>query len=113
MGVFKMKIDIQHDKQKLLINFIDCDRIDTTNLKEIKEQLNPILLDEQNSNFQELVFDFENIDFMDSSGLAMIINVYKNSISQEQNLTIINPSEFVKELFDVTKISSFVNIGAN
>lgn len=113
MGVIKMKIDIQQNNRQLLINFLDCDRIDTTNLKEIKEQLNPILLSEENNDFQELIFDFENIDFMDSSGLAMIINVYKNSISQEQNLTIINPSEFIKELFDVTKINTFVNVGAD
>lgn len=112
MGVIKMKIDIQHEKEKLFVNFLECDRIDTTNLKEIKEQLNPILASSDKKSFQELILDFENIDFMDSSGLAMIINVYKNSISQEQLLTIINPNEFIKELFHVTKINTFVNIGA-
>lgn len=39
-----------------------------------------------NNNFNKLVFDFKNIDFMDSTGIGMILGRYKKL--HKQNISV-------------------------
>ena len=105
-----MNLDIQKNSEKIQIIFTDDDRIDVTNLKELKQNLSPFLLELQNSDIKELELDFASINFIDSSGLAMIINIYKKLDSKKQNLSICNSGTFVQEIFKVTKLDTFINI---
>ena len=105
-----MNLDIKKSSSQVQIIFIDDDRIDATNLKEIQSLLCPYVLEIQKSNVKELELDFTSINFIDSSGLAMIINIYKKLLSKNQNLTIINSSTFIQEIFNVTKLDTFINL---
>jgi len=105
-----MNLDIKKSTAQIQIIFMNDDRIDATNLKEIKELLSPFVLEIQNSKIEKIEFDFASINFIDSSGLAMIINIYKKLLANNQNLTIINSCTFVQEIFKVTKLDSFINI---
>lgn len=106
-----MLLDIKNENKKSIVSFVDCDRIDTTNLKLIKEQLTPVISDINNSSNKEgQVLDFDNINFIDSSGLTMIINLYKNLSQHKKSLKIINVNEIVFNIFDVTKLNTFVNV---
>lgn len=106
-----MFINIKNEKNKSVVSFIDCDRIDTTNLKLIKEQLTPVISEiNGSSNKEEQVLDFYNINFIDSSGLTMIINLYKKLSEHDKSLKIINVNEIVFNIFDVTKLNTFVDV---
>lgn len=106
-----MFINIKNEKNKSVVSFIDCDRIDTTNLKLIKEQLTPIISEVNSSSKKdEQVLDFYNINFIDSSGLTMIINLYKKLLEHDKSLKIINVNEIVFNIFDVTKLNTFVDV---
>jgi len=105
-----MNLSIKKSNTQIQIVFVDDDRIDTTNLKEIQELLSPYVHEIQESNVPELELDFDAISFIDSSGLAMIINIYKKLLAKNQILTIINSCTFVQEIFKVTKLDSFINI---
>ena len=105
-----MNLDIQKNSEKIQIIFTDDDRIDVTNLKELKQNLSPFLLELQNSDIKELELDFSSINFIDSSGLAMIINIYKKLDSENQNLTICNSGTFVQDICKVTILDTFINI---
>ena len=105
-----MNLDIKKSQKQIQILFVDDDRIDATNLKQVKELLSPHVLEIQQSTIEELELDFHSINYIDSSGLAMIINIYKKLLSKDQNLTIINSSTFVQEIFKVTKLDTFINI---
>lgn len=106
-----MLLDVKTKNNQLIVSFLDCDRIDTTNLKIIKEQLLPVVSEINNSSIkEEQVLDFENINFIDSSGLSMIINLYKNLSEHDKTLKIINVNELITDIFDVTKLNTFVNI---
>lgn len=99
------------DQEKAVVLFTEGDRIDTTNLKTIKEQLNPIINDISDANnCIESVFDLDNINFIDSSGLAMIINVYKKLLENDKRLVLINVNEMISNLFDITKVNTFVEV---
>lgn len=106
-----MLLEIKNEDNQSIVSFLDCDRIDTTNLKLIKEQLAPVVSEfNENSNRNEQVLDFDNIDFIDSSGLAMIINLYKNLSEHDKSLKIINVNEIVSDIFTVTKVNTFVSV---
>lgn len=105
-----MNLNIKKSNTQIQIIFIDDDRIDATNLKEIQGLLSPYVLEIQESELEELELDFASINFIDSSGLAMIINIYKKLLSKNQNLTIINSSTFIQEIFNVTKLDTFINL---
>jgi anti-anti-sigma factor len=106
-----MLLDIKNDNKQSIVSFPDCDRIDTTNLKLIKEQLTPVVTEMySNTNKDEQVLDFCNINFIDSSGLTMIINLYKNLLAHEKSLKIINVNDIVFDIFDVTKLNTFVQV---
>jgi len=105
-----MNLDIQKSNHQMQIIFIEDDRIDATNLKEVKELLSPYILEILNSDIEELQFDFTSINFIDSSGLAMVINIYKKLAAKKQILSIYNSCAFVQEIFKVTKLDTFINI---
>ena len=105
-----MNLDIKKSSSQVQIIFIDDDRIDATNLKEIQSLLSPYVLEIQKSNVKELELDFTSINFIDSSGLAMIINIYKKLLEKDQNLTIINSGTFIQEIFNVSKLDTFINL---
>lgn len=106
-----MLLEIKNKDNQSIISFLDCDRIDTTNLKSIKEQLAPVVQELNNdSNNEEQVLDFDNINFIDSSGLTMIINLYKNLLEHDKSLKIINVNDIVSNIFDVTKLNTFVSV---
>lgn len=108
-----MLLDIKNDDKKSVVSFLDCDRIDTTNLKLIKEQLVPVISEVNNSlDRDEQVLDFNNINFIDSSGLTMIINVYKNLLEHDKSLTIINVNDIVFDIFNITKLNTFVQVSS-
>ena len=105
-----MNLTIKKSNTQIQIIFIDDDRIDATNLKEIQGLLSPYVLEIQESELEELELDFSSINFIDSSGLAMIINIYKKLLKKNQNLTIINSGTFIQEIFNVTKLDTFINL---
>ncbi len=107
-----MTLDMKEENHKSTISFSDCDRIDTTNLKLIKEQLSPILSDVSKSTQTAFIFDFDNINFIDSSGLSMIINIYKKLSKNDNTLHVINANELISDIFNITKLNTFVDVSA-
>lgn len=105
-----MVINIQKEGSETKILFLQNDRIDTTNLKMIKEQLNTIISLINESSRQSLVFDFQPINFIDSSGLSMFINIYKSLKEHDNELSIVNTNDFIKNLFSITKLDTFIQI---
>ena len=108
-----MVFNIQKNNSETKISFLQNNRIDTTNLKEIKEQLNSIITDINNSSNHNLIFDFEPINFVDSSGLSMFINIYKKLNEHNNKISIINTNNFIKNLFTITKLDTFIDINKN
>ena len=108
-----MLLDIKNEDSMSIITFIEIDRIDTTNLKELREELTPVINDtNNNNNKKEQILDFNNIDFIDSSGLTMIINLYKNLTKHEKSLKIINVNKIVLGIFNITKLNTFMSISS-
>lgn len=63
----------------------------------------------KNTN-KDLVIDLENLDYIDSTGLGMFINIYKDQEEKQKNVKIVNPKENIKKLFKITDLTNLFDM---
>lgn len=79
------------------------DRIDTSNIEVIEAEIHEIC----NSNsFSKIVFDFESVVYISSSGLRVILKLLK----EYKNIEVINANSEVYEIFEVTGFSEMIPV---
>ena len=84
-------------------------KITAMNGIEINNKLKNLFED---SNYHVIV-DISEIDYMDSKGMAMLLTLAKTIDQNQGKLILASPSTFVKELLDLTNLSSFFNISTD
>ena len=67
----------------------------------IRENADRLLLDEKVRN---IVFDFEDTTFMDSSGIGMIMGRYKNMVSRGGKMMLVRPQPQVDKVLELSGI---------
>lgn len=61
-------------------------------------------IDEKIDANKDIVFDLENLDYLDSTGLGMFMTVYNMQKSRDKKVKIINSKENIKKLFKITDL---------
>ncbi|MBR3032889.1 MAG: STAS domain-containing protein [Clostridiales bacterium] len=79
-------------------------RIDTNTSVELEEALAPVI-----EKVDELVFDFAGVDYISSAGLRVLLANFK-VFSKKGGMKIINVSEMIMEIFEVTGFSDILTI---
>ncbi len=70
-----------------------------TKIKDLKE------------NYSEIGISFENVQFLDSSGLGLLVQLYKYLREKKDGeLYIFGPNQEVKEVFDYSQLSKYFKI---
>ncbi len=59
---------------------------------------------------KKVVFDFNGIEFMDSSGIGMVLGRYKLVRMLGGEFEIINVNKRLKRIFDMSGVSRIINI---
>ena len=59
---------------------------------------------------QKIIIDLEKVNYVDSSGLATLVEVLKKTKSQGGSLALAAMSAKVKSLFEITKLDKLFNI---
>lgn len=73
----------------------------------------PMLQQEILNSFQKnqnLVVDFLNVPYISSAGLRALLIGQRTAASKEGSLKLVNVSELVREVMDMTGFSSILNI---
>ena len=83
-----------------------CARVSAANAAEVSKELNEISGD----GTIDLVIDFEENKFISSAGLRAILTVQKKMNKGGGSAVLINVSDAVKEIFEVTGYSRFLQI---
>ncbi len=78
-------------------------RIDTVTSPELENAIKEVLGDAK-----KLVLNFKDIDYISSAGLRVVLWAYKQL--EPKKLEIINTSETVKEVFDMTGFSDILSV---
>ena len=62
---------------------------------------------------KKIVIDFEKVAYIDSSGLATLVEVLKRTRTQGGSLGLATMSDKVKSLFEITKLDKLFSIFQN
>lgn len=76
--------------------------IDSTNAKDVEESIFAII---ENNSFKSITLDIQKLEYISSAGLRIILRIMK-----KYKLDIINASNDVYEIFDMTGFTKMVHI---
>ncbi len=95
-------LEIVQDGQKVYLK----GEVDVGNCATFKSELNKVV----EKTMVDLVLDFEELMYIDSAGLGILVGVFKRL--QEKNLSfeIINANDFIKKLFRITKLETLFKV---
>lgn len=91
--------------ENLIHGFIEGE-IDSHTAPILKGELDLIVL----SDGLIIELDLSKVTYMDSSGLGLLVAFYKKVIKGNTSLKLINPSERMTRMFNITGLSQFVDI---
>jgi stage II sporulation protein AA (anti-sigma F factor antagonist) len=73
----------------------------------VREDIDYVLL---NKPIKNIIFDFKNINFMDSSGIGVIIGRYKKISSENGKVSVVNATDRVRKIFELSGMNKIINI---
>ena len=79
-------------------------RLETTTAPELE-----IVIKTELEGITNLVFDFENLDYISSAGLRVLLSAQK-IMNNQGEMKVIGANEIVMEVFDVTGFSDILTI---
>ena len=79
-------------------------RLDTTTAPQLEEELKSSL-----DGVTDLVIDIKETQYISSAGLRVLLSAQK-TMNKQGKMVVKNPSEEVKEIFDVTGFSDILTI---
>lgn len=92
-----MKYDIENQRTKTIIAFEGDLDIDATELME--EKIAPALM-----KCNDIVIDFSSVDFVDSSGIGLLITLVKSLQEHGKEIEIIKLNREVKQVFELLQL---------
>lgn len=61
---------------------------------------------------EELIFDFEKVEYMASSGLREVVAAFKKQMAANHAFSVIHVSEEIRSVFALTKVDKKIKIVA-
>ncbi|MGN1113335.1 MAG: STAS domain-containing protein [Acutalibacteraceae bacterium] len=99
-----MQIKTDFSNKKLTVAL--SGRLDTITSPQLEEEVNRFSLDEIN----EIVIDANELEYISSAGLRIVLMLHKKMAAQNGQLRLLNVNEMIKEIFDMTGMSDFLDI---
>ena len=79
-------------------------RLDTITAPQLEEELNTII-----PETEKLVFDFENLEYISSAGLRLLLSTQKE-MSKKGGMKLIHVNDEVQEVFDITGFNELLTV---
>ena len=98
-----MSLNIEKKKEDSSI--ILTGRLDTTTAPELEKYLEKEL-----PNLSEVVFDFENLEYISSAGLRVLLMAQKLMNQKNGFMKLIHVNEMVQEVFEITGFTDILTI---
>lgn len=80
-------------------------RLDTTTAPQLENELKVSLYD-----IKELTLDMENLEYLSSAGLRVLLAAQKQMQKQKAEMVIVNVNEIIMEVFEVTGFVDIITI---
>ncbi len=102
-----MSLEFEDRNQILIVRFL-IDKVEASIADDIKERL----MNKIQEGYSKVVFDFGQVEFIDSSGLGVIISVIKN-IGQDGRVVVGCVNDDIMSLFRLTRMNRFLTISSD
>lgn len=89
-----------------IVEFANANRFTLALADDVKTELRPLL----NNKNCKMIFDFHNIEFVDSSGIGCIIALFKTTKSVGSNLKLCNLTPEVLKIFELLHLQVIFDI---
>lgn len=99
----KLKIEISKNDSEILVDLQGDLDINTN--EEFKNTIIPNIVENKN-----IIFNCENLEYIDSVGLGAFISVYKKLKEQDSTLTIRGLKSHIKKIFVITDLDKVFKI---
>ena len=80
-------------------------RIETNSSKDLENEINAEM-----GNFDSLILDFTNLDYISSAGLRVLLITQKVLVRSKTEFIIRNPNEEVRKIFKITGFDNILKI---
>lgn len=80
-------------------------RMDTTTAPELEKVLLPVL-----DEYDEVVLDFENLAYVSSAGLRVLLAGQKKANKLRKELVITNVNDVIMDVFEMTGFADILNL---
>lgn len=100
--MFDIKFNKEENFEVLVSGDLDINTVSTFQDK---------VLQEYKDQDCDLVFNLENLDYIDSTGLGAIVTVYKEVTEKGKKVKVINAKKNIKKLFLITELDSLIDLG--
>ena len=77
---------------------------------EIRDELRPFV---ERSDIKGIVFNLAKVKFIDSSGIGLIVSIYKNLKQKDKKMALSNLNEKNREIFSLTRLDQILTIVDN
>ena len=94
-------------EDKNLIIELNVPELDHHITNEVRDGIDNVL---NSRPIKNIIFDFKNIRFMDSSGIGVIIGRYKKIANEGGKVSVINVNARVKKIFDLSGMNKIISI---
>ena len=99
-------MEIKLDKKDSALTITLTERLDTVTSPDLEA-----VLQKELDGITDLTFDFDELDYISSAGLRVLLSTQKKMLKQGE-MRIINASPVIMEIFEVTGFSDAIDIKA-
>ena len=99
-------MEIKLDKKDSALTIKLTERLDTVTSPDLEA-----FLQKELDGITDLTFDFDELDYISSAGLRVLLSTQKKMLKQGE-MRIINASPVIMEIFEVTGFSDAIDIKA-
>lgn len=83
-----------------------CGELDVSNCDKLKEFLNKLFIESK----IDIKIDLEKLDYIDSTGLGVLISILKKLKTSNKELYLVNPKQNVEKIFNITGLDKIFNM---
>lgn len=98
---------ISHVYQNNVLRINFKGEIDSSNVGKIKEKLTRL---RRNYNPKKIIFNFEEVTFIDSAGIGLILGRYNEYRLDHISLVLVGVKNSIKKLFIISGINQLMDI---
>ena len=98
-------MDIEKDFNEKELTVLINGRVDTYTAPELETAIN-----EELDNIESLILDFENLEYISSAGLRVLVSTQKKAKKQDFSFKIINVNDVVNEILRMSKFDKILTI---